>query len=154
MEKVLWILLAASVDAQIRLVGPSRCSGRVEVYYSGIWGTVCDDGWDLSEATLVCRQVGCGLPKSALTLAYFGEGTGQIWLDDVACAGNEGSLPECPHNGFGNHNCGHGEDAGVICEAPPFLPLQFYPSSGSQYDFCYFWWIGIRQQTRRDSGVL
>ncbi|XP_047229732.1 deleted in malignant brain tumors 1 protein-like [Girardinichthys multiradiatus] len=120
MEKVLWILLAASVDAQIRLVGPSRCSGRVEVYYSGIWGTVCNDGWDLSEATVVCRQVGCGLPKSALMLAYFGEGTGQIWLDDVACAGNEGSLPECPHNGFGNHNCGHGEDAGVICEDAHF----------------------------------
>ncbi|MEQ2192272.1 hypothetical protein XENOCAPTIV_009395 [Xenoophorus captivus] len=111
------MLVSPTVDAQIRLVGPSRCSGRVEVNYSGIWGTVCDDGWDLSEATVVCRQVGCGLPKSALMLAYFGEGTGQIWLDDVACAGNEGSLPECPHNGFGNHNCGHGEDAGVICEA-------------------------------------
>ncbi|KAM4736755.1 scavenger receptor cysteine-rich domain-containing protein DMBT1-like [Anableps anableps] len=120
MEKVLLILLAAAVDAQIRLVGPNRCSGRVEVFYNKTWGTVCDDGWDLSDAAVVCRQVGCGPPKSALMLAHFGQGSGQIWLDDVACVGTENSLPDCPHNGFGTHNCGHGEDAGVICEDAQF----------------------------------
>ncbi|XP_071330887.1 uncharacterized protein [Trachinotus anak] len=103
--------------AQIRLAGSgsSRCSGRVEIYHSNTWGTVCDDDWDLDDAMVVCTQLGCGTALSATASAHFGEGTGQIWLDDVACSGSEGSLTECQHRGFGEHNCGHGEDAGVVC---------------------------------------
>ena len=93
----------------------TRCSGRVEIYYQDQWGTVCDDGWDLNEATLVCKQLDCGTAVSAPRLAHFGEGTGPVWLDDVACSGKESSLSECKHNGFGQTNCGHGQDAGVIC---------------------------------------
>ena len=47
--------------------------------------------------------------------AKHGEGLGPIWLDDVACRGTEVSLNSCLHNGEGNHNCVHEEDAGVIC---------------------------------------
>jgi deleted-in-malignant-brain-tumors protein 1 len=43
------------------------------------------------------------------------KGTGQIWLDDVQCRGNETSLFDCPANALGIHNCGHNEDAGVRC---------------------------------------
>ena len=52
---------------------------------------------------------------TALSFAHFGGGTGPIWLDDVSCTGSESELLECPHNGIGNHNCGHYEDASVRC---------------------------------------
>ena len=45
----------------------------------------------------------------------FGLGQGNIWLDDLECDGNESSLHLCPHQGWGVNNCGHYEDAGVIC---------------------------------------
>ncbi|XP_037830972.1 deleted in malignant brain tumors 1 protein-like isoform X2 [Kryptolebias marmoratus] len=104
-------------DAQIRLVGPSQCSGRVEIFYNDEWGTVCDDDWDLEDAQVVCRQLGCGAALDAPHVAYFGQGANRIWLDNVGCTGSETHLTNCSHNGFGIHNCGHGEDAGVICSA-------------------------------------
>ncbi|XP_023564687.1 deleted in malignant brain tumors 1 protein-like isoform X4 [Octodon degus] len=110
---------ASTIDLpDIRLVdGRSRCEGRVEVYYSGMWGTVCDDLWALSAAHVVCQQLGCGEGVDALGSGHFGEGVGHILLDDVQCWGNETSLGQCYHLGLSVHNCGHHEDAGVICSA-------------------------------------
>ena len=45
----------------------------------------------------------------------FVRGTGSIFLDNVHCRGDETNLNDCPHNGVGIHDCGHSEDAGVIC---------------------------------------
>lgn len=99
----------------VRLVGTSRCSGRVEVFYNDKWGTVCDDHWGLSNADVVCRELKCGTALAAKGGAFFGEGKEDIWLDDVQCAGNEQSIHKCTHRPYGSNNCGHGEDAGVIC---------------------------------------
>ena len=112
------LFLMCLTDGQIRLTGSGStpCSGRVEIYYNNTWGTVCDDDWDSKDAKVVCRQLGCDTAMSAPhSSAYFGQGTGEIWLDDVACSGNEMSVTLCQHKGFGTHNCGHGEDAGVVC---------------------------------------
>ncbi|XP_033617118.1 putative DMBT1-like protein [Fukomys damarensis] len=98
------------------LVGTDeRCAGRVELFCQEVWGTVCDDLWDFPQANVICRQLGCGWAISAPVEAHFGEGSGKILLDNVHCRGTEQRLEESTHVGWFSHNCGHGEDASVIC---------------------------------------
>ncbi|XP_026064711.1 galectin-3-binding protein A-like [Carassius auratus] len=129
---ILWTLLFFHVSAQrwtlfdeeskpkresrVRLVGNLPSSGRVEVYHDGQWGTVCDDGWELAEAQVVCRQLGFPGAISFTPGGKYGEGSGPIWLDDMNCKGSESSLSECSFKGWGVTDCSHKEDAGVVCE--------------------------------------
>ena len=84
--------------------------------YNGEWGTVCDDGWDDTDAGVVCRQLGFGSSGTAIGSAGFGQGSGQIWLNNVTCTGNETTIARCGHLGVGvNRSCDHYKDAGVRC---------------------------------------
>ncbi|XP_072409711.1 uncharacterized protein [Chiloscyllium punctatum] len=112
----------AVTQPRVRLVnGSDSCSGRVEVQYNGEWGTVCDRSWDISEARVVCRQLGCGSAVAALPGAGFGHGSGTVWMDEVSCRGTEPSLWACPFSGWGRGNCGHQEDASVVCNPSSLL---------------------------------
>ena len=101
----------------LRLQGPSRAAGigRVEILHDGNWGTICDDQWDIDDARVACVQLGYYDAFQALQGGDVPDGSGQIWLDNVACTGDEQNLASCSHNGWGTHNCGHDEDAGVNC---------------------------------------
>ncbi|XP_051874634.1 deleted in malignant brain tumors 1 protein-like [Pristis pectinata] len=100
----------------IRLVdGGSRCAGRVEVYYNGTWGTVCDDSWDLADAHVVCKELNCGYAVNATVSSWFGQGSGRIWVDNVNCSANNSALWQCLRSPWGENDCIHKEDAGVIC---------------------------------------
>ena len=102
----------------VRLRGTELKSiGRVEIYYQGVWGTVCDDFWDLNDANVVCRQLGFPAAKAALPGDSVTNGNGKIWLDDLECTGSEEFLANCSHGGWGVENCSHEEDAGVECLA-------------------------------------
>ena len=92
--------------------GPTPNVGRVEILFRGEWGTVCDDGWNMQNTEVACRQLGYDGANGHLKV---GPGTGRTWLDNVNCRGDEDALALCPHNGFGVHNCFHGEDIAVNC---------------------------------------
>ncbi|XP_030425412.1 neurotrypsin-like [Gopherus evgoodei] len=103
-------------EGMVRLAGGCTPSeGRVEVYYRGDWGTVCDDGWTALSAQVVCRQLGFSGPASLASEGEYTPGQGFILLDDVACTGTEFSFLDCPHSNWGQHDCSHAEDVGVRC---------------------------------------
>ncbi|XP_026482310.1 neurotrypsin-like [Ctenocephalides felis] len=103
-------------DIEVRLVdGPNKMEGRVEVKFRGIWGTVCDDDFTDKAARVVCNMLGFNGPARARKEGFYGSGSGQIWLDQVACFGNESSIAQCMHWQWGENNCGHSEDVGVVC---------------------------------------
>ena len=121
---------------------PSRYEGRVEICFSGVWGTICSDGWDSREATVVCRQLGVlvqpfgnvlnssiimttsALPTAlkAVSLSSsdtYGKGEGPILLDRIHCDLNDTRLADCARfdltPGMVGNGCTHRKDAGVIC---------------------------------------
>ncbi|XP_061233483.1 lysyl oxidase homolog 3 isoform X3 [Neopsephotus bourkii] len=103
---------------RVRLAGYPRKhnEGRVELFYNDEWGTVCDDDFTLANAHVLCRHLGFVAATGWAHSAKYGKGVGRIWLDNVNCAGGEKSIGDCKHRGWGNSDCSHEEDAGVICK--------------------------------------
>ena len=103
----------------VRLVGgPTKHEGRVEVYHNNEWGTICDIGWDMNDAQVVCRELDLGPAIAARHNAFYRQGSGQIWLDNLKCDGTESSIRKCSHTGWGMKDCSHYKDAGVQCRVP------------------------------------
>uniref|UniRef100_A0A803T223 Soluble scavenger receptor cysteine-rich domain-containing protein SSC5D n=1 Tax=Anolis carolinensis TaxID=28377 RepID=A0A803T223_ANOCA len=103
---------AGVICSDARLVnGPNRCSGRVELLHNQEWGTVCDASWDIYDAQVVCRELGCGNALKAFRGAHHGQGFGPIWIEGVNCTGKEASLSECNRSPWGEHHCSHSQDA-------------------------------------------
>ena len=83
--------------------------------YQGTWGTICDNGWDDIDATVVCRELGF-LDGITSMESQLGSDSLPVWLSQVGCLGNESKLSHCMHSGAGNiGNCSHTQDAKVKC---------------------------------------
>ena len=93
----------------------------MEIYYKSSWATVCDDLWDNTDASVVCKQLGYGSAGAAVCCAGFGQGSSVILLDDVRCISGQSNLFDCRHIGFEYENCVHSEDAGVRCSGNVIL---------------------------------
>jgi len=103
--------------SRVLLVGPSQSEGLVYVQNDGAWGTICSNNFDHRSARVVCKELGylsgAVVPQAT---AVYGRGMGTIWMTEVACAGNELKLTQCPHAGFGRTSgCTHDQDIGVRC---------------------------------------
>ena len=87
------------------------------MYINGEWGTVCGRSWDPLDSKVVCQQLGyMGVNRTYSNTSQhnFGEGTGQSWLEELLCTGNETNLLQCPH-GVVESGCSHSYDVGVVC---------------------------------------
>ncbi|CAI8029058.1 Galectin-3-binding protein, partial [Geodia barretti] len=124
------------VDGDLRLVGGNtEYEGRVEVCVSQEWSTVCRDGWDITDATVVCNQLRLSNNTGYLVrYAYdYGIGRGPIFLNDVDCSGDEERLIDCEHNEISVRDCDHFQDAGVYCS-----PTSIYLTTHTSYGFLCF----------------
>ena len=87
----------------------------METFINGEWGTVCNSGWDLVDAQVVCMELGQSRAIHVTDIRSFGPGGGHVWLSGIDCQGNETRLVNCPR---GDDTCNdHSRDIGVVCES-------------------------------------
>ena len=95
----------------------SDCDGtccRLDIFHDGEFGSICDDSVQQATAVIACKQLGFATEGARVQVGGQGygatgtkPGTGQIWLDELRCTGEEETIADCPHNPWGNHNCIH-----------------------------------------------
>ena len=111
------------LDYAIRLVQSNSTQqhyeGRVEVYHSGQWGTVCSSyRWSATNSRVVCQELGYPDARANGDFRAYGSGSSDqpIWLENVYCSGNEESLVDCYYyRGWGSRYCSHNNDVGISC---------------------------------------
>jgi deleted-in-malignant-brain-tumors protein 1 len=104
-------------EGAVRLVnGTSSEAGRLEVCSNGIWGSVCGKGFDVTDAYVVCRELGFGISEPIVyTNSYFGDGNEAIIYSNLECGGYEGTISDCPKQSYGSFSCSRNNVAGLIC---------------------------------------
>ena len=92
-SNIIPLLLTTYFLATLNLVnGLDQCSGRVEVFHSGRWGPICNNNWGIREATMVCKEIQCGAPKTSQE-DNFGQSGMRGFTS--SCSGNVSSITQC-----------------------------------------------------------
>ena len=111
----------------VRLTGTNGTQGEVEAYdkVNRQWRPLCDDGWNLRSASVVCRQLNLGPPVSIYSHAsnvyrdhyyYYGLARStEYGIEMLVCEGTESSIVECQYSTNSTYGCHHNETAGVVC---------------------------------------
>ena len=93
---IYFIICLCFIDFNVRLAGsPISNAGQVEVFYTGVWGTI-NSYSNINNAHVVCRQLGYPGAISSGASDQFGVGVQVAWFSNVRCVGNESSFQECP----------------------------------------------------------
>ncbi|XP_046635916.1 lysyl oxidase homolog 2-like isoform X2 [Daphnia pulicaria] len=112
------------LEGMVRIVdGLRENEGNVEIYHSGKWGSICDDEWDIRDATVVCRELGYSDVVQETHNSMYGPARYPFWMDNLYCVGGENNLTDCRFDGWGISDCEESEAAGVICKPGPLSRL-------------------------------
>ena len=124
-------LSTAQREGDVRLIGPTDYQGTVAVYHNGEWGTICDDSWNSRDADVICKQLGFEKSNRIWYNAYYGQGPGPIFVDQIDCPISAKTILDCKPTveNWGIHDCSKKEDAGVDCKRkipvkPPDMPIK------------------------------
>ncbi|VDI26090.1 Hypothetical predicted protein [Mytilus galloprovincialis] len=108
-------VVECQLSGDLRMLATSETNkGRLEIYYKGEWGTICDRGFDHVDAAVACRQLGFCSGK-AIPAYEVDNGQGTIWFDKVDCSGSEHKLINCTLSLDLTSYCYHGLDVGLHC---------------------------------------
>ena len=103
-------------DYKVGLVGGSSANeGNVWATNSnGMYGVICDDGWDANAAKVVCKQLGYNGAAEVFDHSEFGDvDSDSFSYDEISCTGNEAHVQDCTYDT--HEDCYGGEAAGVRC---------------------------------------
>ncbi|KAK2510492.1 hypothetical protein Q9233_017687, partial [Columba guinea] len=136
----LWCGVALPVSGgefvALRLENSGGCSGRLQVFYNGTWGSVCSNSMTPDTVSLVCKELGCGDGGSLEADLPYGRVSGPAWLDYVQCEKGTSSFWQCPSTPWDPQSCDDlREETHITCngrrpEMPP-EPLAPCPNSSS-----------------------
>ena len=98
--------------------GKTVFEGNVIFEANNIIGSVCDASWDITDASVLCQQLGFNPPISIYTESQFGQVNTSFDMIDINCIGHEVKLLDCPYNISPSMNCGKKKGAGVQCRPP------------------------------------
>ncbi|ROI15338.1 Antigen WC1.1 [Anabarilius grahami] len=116
---------AGVICSEVRLVGGSRCSGRLEILDGQTWVSVCAAAFDQQDAEVVCRELDCGAPVQVLEEDAFGKGDAQMWTQEIQCRGNESQIHLCPTS-LHKNNCSHEHNIVLLCTVAVLVEWRFF----------------------------
>ncbi|XP_053386941.1 deleted in malignant brain tumors 1 protein-like [Mercenaria mercenaria] len=91
----------------------SGARSRIDIMVKGEWGTICYDGFDSNDATVICKMFGLNYRS----FARYWYGSGIIFIDNLKCNGSESHINECNYTVF--NSCTRRYVAGVFCTDNP-----------------------------------